>query len=129
MATTDEIRAAIGRYVETFSSGDAAAWAACFTEDATHEDPVGTPVNTGRTAIQTFYENTSAAMGALVLVVKDEPIVIGHEAALSAYALAGSGESRMRMPRIIDHMTFTEDGLIASLRAFWTLDSLVPDPE
>lgn len=129
MATTEEIRASIDRYIETFNRGDAAAWAACFTEDATQEDPVGAPVNTGRAAIQGFHENTSAALGSLRLTLKDDPVIIGNEAALSLFAQAGSGESRMRMPTIIDHMTFDDDGSISSLRAFWTMDSITPDPD
>lgn len=128
MATTEEIRAAIDRYIETFSSGDAAAWAACFAEDATQEDPVGSPVNSGRAAIQGFHESTSGAFGALQLTLKDEPVIIGNEAVMALYAQAGSGESRQRMPNIIDHLTFNDDGSIASLRAFWTMDSITPDP-
>jgi steroid delta-isomerase len=130
MATPDEIRAVVDRYIETFSSNDADGWAATFAEDATQEDPVGTPVNKGRDAIKEFYVNTSNMFGGgLKLVLKDEPIIIGHEVALSAYAQAGSGEGRMRMPRIIDHITINDDGSIASLRAFWTLESMEPDPE
>jgi len=128
MATTEEIRAAIDRYVETFGSGDAAAWSACFAEDATQEDPVGAPVNTGRAAIRAFHENMSATFGTLRLVLKEDPVIIGHEAAVSLYAQAGDGEGRMRMPTIIDAFTFNEDGSIASLRAFWTMDSITPDP-
>ena len=130
MATTEEIRAVIDRYIETFSSNDADAWVATFAEDATQEDPVGTPVNTGREAIKAFYENTSAMFGGgLNLVLKEEPIIIGHEATLSLYAQAGSGASRNRMPRIIDLLMFNEAGQITSLRAFWTVESIEPDPE
>lgn len=128
MATTEEIRAAIDHYLETFSGGDGAAWAACFAEDGTQEDPVGAPVNTGRAAIQSFHDNMTTTFGSLALVLKEEPVIIGHEAALSCYAQAGDGEGRMRMPRIIDVLTFTEDGLISSLRAFWTMESITPDP-
>lgn len=130
MATPEQIRSTLDRYVETFSSNDADGWVATFAEDATQEDPVGTPVNKGRDAIKEFYVNTSNMFGGgLQLVLKEEPIIIGHEAVLSAYAIAGSGENRNRMPRIIDHLTFNEDGSIASLRAFWTLESIQPDPE
>lgn len=129
MATVEQIQATIDRYIERFSSGDAAGWAALFAEDATQEDPVGTPVNVGREAIQGFYERTAEMLGGgLALVAKEEPVIIGHEAALSLYALAGTGEARMRMPRIIDHMTFDDDANITSLRAFWTMDSITPDP-
>ncbi len=130
MATADEIRAVIDRYIETFSSNDPDGWVATFAEDATQEDPVGTPVNKGRDAIKEFYENTSAMFGgSLKLVAKEEPIIVDHEAVLSLYAQAGSGESRNRMPRIIDHLTFNDDASIASLRAFWTIESIEPDPE
>ncbi len=129
MATVEQIQATIDRYIERFSSGDAAGWAALFAEDATQEDPVGTPVNVGREAIQGFYERTAEMLGGgLTLVAKEEPVIIGHEAALSLYALAGAGEARVRMPRIIDHMTFDDDANITSLRAFWTMDSITPDP-
>jgi len=130
MATSEQIRAAIDRYIETFSSNDPDAWAATFAEDATQEDPVGTPVNKGRDAIKEFYRNTSNMFGGdLKLFAKEDPIIIDHEAVISLYAQAGSGETRSRMPRIIDHLTFNEDASIASLRAFWTVESIEPDPE
>jgi steroid Delta-isomerase len=130
MATEDQIRGVLDRYIETFSNDDGDGWAALFADDATQEDPVGTPVNKGREAIRGFYANTSAMFGgSLKLVLKEEPIVIGHEVVLSAYAVAGAGEARAKVPRIIDHLTFNDDGSIASLRAFWTMDSLEPHPE
>jgi steroid Delta-isomerase len=130
MATPSEIRAVIDRYIETFSSNDPDGWADLFAEDATQEDPVGSPVNKGRDAIKEFYRSTSDMFGGgLKVVLKEDPIIIDHEVVMSLYALAGSGADRNRMPRIIDHLTFNDDGSIASLRAFWTLDSLQPDPE
>ncbi len=129
MATPDEIRATIDRYISAFSAGDSAGWAALFTEDATQEDPVGTPVNTSRAAIQGFLDNNLALFGSLTLHLKQEPVIIGHEAALSLYALAGTGADRVRMPDIIDVITFADDASITSLRAFWTMESLTPDPE
>ena len=129
MASTEQIREAIDAYVARFSAGDAAAWATCFAEDGTHEDPVGTPVNVGRPAIQAFYENTAAMMGGLAIERLSEPIVIGNEAVAVFTATAGSGEGRVRMPQIVDHMTFDDDAQITALRAFWTMDTVVPDPE
>jgi steroid Delta-isomerase len=130
MATPDEIRAVIDEYVSRFNAGDAAGWAALFSEDATQEDPVGTPANVGRAAIQGFYENMAAMLGGgLTIVPKHDPIVAGHEAALAASAYAGTGEQRAHVPDIIDLLTFAEDGSITSLRAFWTMESMVPAPE
>jgi steroid delta-isomerase len=130
MATTDEIRAVIDQYVARFNAGDGAGWAALFAEDATQEDPVGTPANVGREAIQGFYDNMSAMLGGgLRIVPKHDPIIIGNEATFAASAYAGTGENRACMPDIVDLMTFAEDGSITSLRAYWTMDSMVPDPE
>jgi steroid delta-isomerase len=130
MATRDEIRAVIDQYVTRFSSGDGAGWAALFSEDATQEDPVGTPANVGREAIESFYATMVDMLGGgLKIELKHEPIIIGHEVALAASALAGEGPNRARMPDIIDLLTFAEDGSITSLRAFWNIETIVPDPE
>ena len=130
MATPDEIRAVIDQYVGRFSSGDGAGWAALFAEDATQEDPVGSPPNVGRAAIQGFYDSMTEMLGGgLRIELKHEPIIVGHEAAFAASAYAGTGADRARMPDIVDLLTFAEDGSITSLRAFWTMESMVPDPE
>jgi steroid delta-isomerase len=130
MATTEQIRAAIDRYITTFSNNEPARWAECFTPDATQEDPVGTPANVGREAIEGFYRNTSEMVGGnLKLQVKGEPIIIGHEVAMALEAFSGTGADRVRIPLIIDLLTFDEDASITSLRAYWTLESMVPAPE
>ena len=130
MATPDEVRAVVDQYVSRFNAGDGAGWAALFSEDATQEDPVGTPANVGREAIQAFYENMTAMLGGgLTIVPKHDPIIAGNEAAMAASAFAGTGEQRMTVPDIVDVITFADDGSITSLRAFWTMESMVPAPE
>lgn len=130
MATPDEIRAVLDQYVSRFNAGDGAGWAALFAEDATQEDPVGAPANVGREAIQGFYDSMSAMLGGgLRIELKHDPIIAGHEAALAASAYAGTGENRSHVPDIVDVITFAEDGSITSLRAFWTMESMVPAPE
>ena len=64
----------------------------------------------------------------LLAVEGDEPVIVGGEAIVFLSATGGTGEGRVRVPRIVDHMTFSADGSIASLRAFWTMESIVPDP-
>ena len=130
MATTEQIRATIDQYVTRFCAGDAARWAELFTEDAKQEDPVGSPVNEGRAAVQGFYENTAALFGGgLTIALLSDPVIIGDEAIVILTATGGSGEARARVPQIVDHMTFADDGAISSLRAFWDMTSIVPDPE
>ena len=129
MATPDELAVAIRTYIERFGSGDSASWAACFAAHATHEDPVGTEVRHGRGAIAAFHEQSLAIGGSLRLAARDEPIIIGNEAAVSLEAWSGSGADRVHMPRIIDHITFDDDGLITAVRAFWQIETVEPAPE
>lgn len=129
MATTDAIRATIDQYVERFCAGDAGAWSELFSVDAEQEDPVGSPVNRGRDAVKAFYENTSAMFGGGMHVEQTaDPVIVGDEAIVFLTATGGEGEGRARVPRIIDHMTFDDNAEIKSLRAFWTMESIVPEP-
>jgi len=128
MANTDELRAVCHRYIETFGT-DTDAWADLFAEDAVQEDPVGTPANRGREAIRQFLVGNLATFTTMSLRLKEEPIVVGNEAAMSLEAIAGSGEARARIPQIVDVLTFDESGAITSLRAYWDMASIVPDPE
>jgi steroid delta-isomerase len=128
MATTEQIRAIVDRYIELFSAGDVDGWSQLFAADAFHEDPVGTPPNEGREAVAAFYVNTQAMFGSVRLSAVEEPIVLGNEAVVTLRASAGAGESRVVIPRIVDLMTFNDAGEIASLRAFWDMASITPDP-
>lgn len=129
MATTEQHRAALDRYIELFSAGEAGAWSELFAVDADHEDPVGTPPNEGRPGILAFYENTRKMFGSVSLRATQPPIVIGNEAVMTLEAVFGEGEGRARIPHIVDVIKFDESGDICSLRAFWDMASLTPDPE
>lgn len=129
MADQATIRATIDHYVEHFSAGDRDAWVALFTDDAQQEDPVGTPMNVGHDAIGGFYDTMVSGFGVPKLALSTEPIIVGDEAMVELNVVAGSGEGRVRIPRIIDHMTFAADGRIAALRAFWDPTTITPDPE
>jgi steroid delta-isomerase len=127
-AATATIRATIDEYVDRFNAGDPRQWAELFTEEARQEDPVGSPVNVGRDTIAAFYDSVAGAMGPPTLSLRDEPIIIGDEAIVLLTVVAGAGAERVRIPLIVDHMTFANDGRIASLRAFWDPAAMVSDP-
>jgi steroid delta-isomerase len=128
MADADEIRATLDAYVDTFKAHDKDRWLALFADDATQEDPLGAPVNTGPEAIGVFWDNTHA-LGDLSMEQLDEPIILGHEALMFLRVTIGHGAERMAVPRIVDHIRFTEDGRIQSLRAFWDPADIGPSPE
>ncbi|WP_280493898.1 nuclear transport factor 2 family protein [Nocardia farcinica] len=52
---TQKIRDTIERYVELVGSGPTQGIVDLYTEDATVEDPIGTPLRRGHEAIREFY--------------------------------------------------------------------------
>ena len=114
----DQIRRVYERYVALVTAGDSAAVAELYAEDATVEDPIGTPLHRGRDAIRRFYE---ASAGAARLELSGPVRVCGREAAGPMQATIGDGAAFID---IIDVMVFGDDGLIRSMRAFWSPDAI-----
>lgn len=126
MASTEQLRSTLDQYVARFNGGDADGWAALFAEDATQEDPVGSPVNTGREAIAGFYTTMLANFGAVTLSFPHDPVIVDHEAVMFLEASAGAPGSQVRIPLIADVVTFDADARIRSLRAFFDPASITP---
>src|SRR5438309_3570497 len=67
-ATEDQlIRATIERYQSTFSAGDREAWLALFADDASLEDPVGSPPRQGRDDIAAFWDEVHRQADAITV--------------------------------------------------------------
>ena len=119
--TPDRIRAIFARYVELVSAGNSGAIAELYAKDATLEDPIGAPQRRGRDAIRDFY---AASAGAARLELTGPVRVCGREAAAQMQATLRGSDGRSVFIDIIDLMTFDEDGLITSMRAFWSPDAI-----
>jgi steroid Delta-isomerase len=106
----------VQRYLHTVATGSAEDVAALYAEDATLEDPVGGgEVHIGRQAIAGFYKATENAEVQTELI---ELRVGGHEAAFLFAITVTVGDSTLRIVPI-ETMTFTNDGQIASMKAYW----------
>jgi steroid Delta-isomerase len=117
MADPATIEQTIERYQAAFSAGDRAGWLGLFADDATLEDPVGTPVRQGREAIGEFFDQ----MQSMVDRIEMEGCVTqvcGHEAAFHVTIRAITDQTTLRMDAI-DVMTFDDDARITSMRAFF----------
>lgn len=117
---------AMQAYIDRFNQADAAAIADLYADDATVEDPVGSPVKHGKAEIAAFYKMAVATGARLELAA---PIRASHgDSAAMAFNV------RLNMPegkahiQVIDVMTFTEDGKFASMRAFWGKSDMVMTP-
>ena len=123
MPTKDDVRDLFERYTKAMTAADADAWVACFADDATHEDPVGTPVNVGKDAIRAFFANNPPGVQ---LSLTAEPLVIGNEALVFLRVDIEMDGTQMELPRIVDHVILTDDCRIQALRAFFDYGELRP---
>ena len=122
MTITDTIRQIYDRYPEMLTKGDVEGIVALYADDATIEDPIGSELRRGTDAIRAFYE---AAAGTVIMKRSGPPSIAGHEAATPLVILLGPEGERNALP-VISTMVFTEEGKIASMRAYWSFDDMRP---
>ncbi len=116
---TDEatMKAAMQAYIDGFNRADAAGIAALYADDATVEDPVGSPPKKGRQEIAAFYEMAVATGAKLALAA---PIRASHgDSAAMAFDVQLNMPEGRAVIRVIDVMTFDDQGRFTSMRAYW----------
>jgi steroid delta-isomerase len=117
--TAEHVRQVFQRYCELVTQGDFEAVALLYAEDATVEDPVGSEPHRGRAAIREFYR---ASAGAVQLELEGRVRAAGSEGAAAMIAHPNVDPS-VRV-ETLDVMTFDERGLITSMRAYWSPDTI-----
>ena len=115
----DVICSTIERYQSTFSDGDRDGWLALWADDGVLDDPVGSSPRVGRDALAAFWDEIHDGRPHGTVAMTQGPAVCGLEAAW-AFALTVPAGERTVTVEIIDHGTFTQDGRIRSVRAFWS---------
>lgn len=104
-------------YIDTFNRADHEGIAALYTDDATVEDPVGSPVKKGKAEIAAFYKMAVQTGAKLALAA---PIRASHgNSAAMAFDVQLNMPQGRAVIRVIDVMTFNEAGKFTSMRAFW----------
>jgi steroid Delta-isomerase len=116
MATTDQMIAAVHAYVEAFDKSDVSIIDNIFAEDATVEDPIGTPIHNGKAAILAFY---SGAMQTGAKLALQEPVrVVADYAAFAFSVVLNYGGSEKKID-VIDTFKFNGAGKVVEMRAYW----------
>ena len=117
MPTSDELRALIAHYVSTLNSRDPHAIASLFTEEAVQADPASNPPNVGRDAISAFFAGSIEASEGWTF---SAPSVhtCGDQVAINFQIVVASGGSTVTIAGI-EVFTVNDDGLIASVNAYW----------
>lgn len=116
MPSTDRMTAVVSEYVSLLAKGTAKEIGALYDESATLEDPVGGEIRSGRTEITAFYSALDdVSTTAELLAVR----VAGNSAAFHMRVVTTTPEQVVTISPI-DVMTFNDEGLITSTRAYWS---------
>lgn len=116
MPTTQAIIDAVERYLRAVATGSAADIAACYAENATLEDPVGSPPLRGRAAIETFYAAIEQARRHTKLIA----IRVAGGSAAFHFLVRTEHAGHVAEVEPIDVMSFDEQAQITGMRAFWS---------
>ena len=116
MPTTEQKLAVVNSYIAAFNAGSGEAAAALFAEDATVEDPVGTPIKRGHVEILEFY--TGAMVTGAKLTLLGEPRCAGNYVAFP-FAVNLDWGGQKSVIEVIDTFKLNDDGKITEMRAYW----------
>jgi len=116
MTSTETMHAVVHRYIAALNAADLDAIVALYADDATVEDPVGTPPHRGHAAIRAFYAKSLAIK---LDVALEGPVRAAANEAAFAFCVRLHWQGRDMAIRPIDVFRFNEAGKIASMRAIF----------
>ena len=115
--------AAVHAYVDGFARGDAQAIAEIFADNATVEDPVGTPIKAGKAEIVEFYRFSTSTGARLELL--GDPRCAGDSVAFP-FGVKLEHEGAHMVIEVIDIFRFDDAGKVIEMRAFWGPGNVKP---
>ena len=115
--------AVVDAYMQAMTAGDWDAVLELYADDATLEDPVGSAVKQGKTAISEFYFGIGDAD---LTCERSGPVrFVNGELTFPFHCIMRSPEGSMKIA-IIDHFVLNEHGKIKQMRAFWSAETTTP---
>lgn len=134
MPNPEKMTAAVQAYFDCFNARDADGIVAFFADDATVNDPHGTPPKAGKNAIREFY--TMAVKNGATLAQQGQTRIV-HDTAAFAFTVTVGGAGMtdtavdVDLPsggmtiHVIDTFKFNEDDQVVEMRAFWGPTNIV----
>jgi len=117
MPNEQAMKQAMQAYIDLYNRDDLEGVVGLYADMATVEDPVGTPVKSGKAAIRDFYQYAMTTGARLSLAA---PIRGSHgNSAAMAFDVKLKYQGAEMVIRVIDVMTFDEAGKFASMKAYW----------
>ena len=108
-------------YTRSLEASDLETLLDLFADDASIEDPVGTPLREGKEVLRAFY--AEACQGVAKAELTGSPRLAGNEVAFPFTVTAGTPEQEITI-NIIDVFRFNDAGKVATMRAFWGPDNM-----
>ena len=108
-------------YTRSLEASDLETLFDLFADDASIEDPVGTPLREGKEVLRAFY--AEACQGVAKAELTGSPRLAGNEVAFPFTVTAGTPEQEITI-NIIDVFRFNDAGKVATMRAFWGPDNM-----
>lgn len=115
------MQAVVHRYIAALNAADLDAIAALYAEDASVEDPIGSPPHLGRAAIRNFY---AASLRCKLQVTLEGPIRAAANEAAFAFCVRLHWQGQDMEIRPIDIFRFNEAGEITSMRAIFGAENM-----
>jgi steroid delta-isomerase len=111
------IRRCMSDYVSKVDAGDIDGILALYADDASVEDPVGSPPRIGRAAIERFYRDGLGQAAARAELTG--PVRVAGRCGAMPFRVDLNWQGRACSIQVIDVMEFDEQGLIRSMKAYW----------
>lgn len=116
MNTLEHMQDVVRRYIAALNAADLDAIVALYAEEATVEDPVGSPPHQGIGAIRVFYAKSCQLP--LVVALQGDIRVAANEAAF-AFTVRFDYQGQRTTIAPIDHFVFNPEGKILRMRALF----------
>ena len=120
VSVEDKVKA-VETYISSFSKPDVEAIVGLYADNATIEDPVGTPLKEGIEAVREFY--TGAVANGAQLELTGTPRCTGDFVAFPFKAKINMNGTDSHI-EIIDTFRFDEEGKVVEMKAYWGPENL-----
>lgn len=125
MPNQEQMQDRLDTYLAACDKGDIETALECFAEDATFEDPVGTPPHMGRAGVREFYEQSFQLIDGILFDVEDV-IFCGNDVVMisnfNARLRDGGGTVKNHG---VHNIVFNDDSLFQDVRVWWMHERLV----
>lgn len=123
MPTQTEMKAVLTKYVERVNADDVEGVLSLYTDDATIEDPFGSPIRAGKAAITELYQGAAATSVRLTILAGPFGSFTNAAAMAAEVRVDIPGQGPTRIP-LVEVMTFDDQCRITSMKAYWGSDDM-----